>query len=130
MIHEKETKMLNYKNVMAANSLMAFIYGFGSLLIPLSYWGLFGMDVTGEGIWGLRIVGLLVVSNLYIVWSSRGLSDQPGRRLVANFVVMVWGLFGVISLWGQLTGDFNALNWANVVGSAFFAGITFLIRSE
>ncbi|NIW44957.1 MAG: hypothetical protein GWN30_09395 [Gammaproteobacteria bacterium] len=121
---------MNYKNVMALNALMAFIYGFGSLLIPLQFWGLFGMDVSGEGIWGLRDIGLLVISNMYIVWSSRGLTDQSGRRLVANFVVMVWALFGVISLWGQFSGDFNALNWANVVGSAFFAIITFMVRSE
>jgi len=122
--------MLNYKNVMALNALMAFIYGFGSLLIPVAYWGLFGMEVSGEGIWGLRIVGLLVVSNFYIVWSSRSLPDQSGRKLVANFVVMVWALFGVISLWGQLAGDFNALNWANVIGSAFFAIITYMVRNE
>lgn len=89
--------MLNYKNVMALNSFMAFLYGFGSLLIPVPYWGLFGMDVTGEGIWGLRIIGLLVVSNLYIVWFSRSLPDPSGRGLVANFVVMVWALFGASS---------------------------------
>lgn len=121
---------MNYKNVMTLNALMAFIYGFGSLLVPLQFWGLFGLEVTGEGIWGLRIVGLLVVSNLYLVWFSRDLTDQSGRRLVANFVVMVWALFGVISLWGQLTGDFSVLNWANVVGSAFFAIITFMVRSD
>ena len=121
---------MNYKNVMALNALMAFTYGFGSLLVPGLFWGLFGMDVTGEGLWGLRIIGLLVVSNLYLVWFSRGLADQGGRRLIANFVVMVWGLFGVVSLWGQLSGDFNALNWMNVVGSAFFAAITYLVRSD
>jgi hypothetical protein len=122
--------MLNYKNVMALNALMAFLYGFGSLLIPATYWGLFGMEVTGEGIWGLRIVGLLVVSNMYLVWSSRNLPDQSGRRLVANFAVMVWALFAAISLWGQLAGDFNLLNWVNVVGSVFFVVITFLVRSD
>lgn len=121
---------MNYKNVMALNALMAFIYGFGSLIVPLQFWGLFGMDVTGEGIWGLRDIGLLVVSNLYLVWFSRGLADQSGRRLVANFVIIVWALFCVISLWGQLAGDFNALNWANVVGAAFFAIITFMIRDK
>lgn len=121
---------MNYKNVMALNALMAFTYGFGSLLVPTLYWGIFGLDVTGEGVWGLRYVGLLVVSNLYIVWTSRGLADQSGRRLVANFVTIVWALFGVVSLWGQLSGSFNALNWANVVGSAFFAIITYMVRSD
>jgi len=121
---------MNYRNVMAVNALMALIYGFGSLLAPTQFWGIFGLEVAGEGIWGLRDVGLLVVSNMYLTWTSRSLSDAASRRIIANFVVMVWALFGVISLWGQLSGDFNALNWANVAGSAFFAIITFLVRSD
>lgn len=121
---------MNYKNVMAANALMAFLYGFGSLLLPVQFWGIFGMDAAGDAIWGLRDVGLLVVSNMYLVWMSRGLADPSARKLIANFVVMVWALFGVVSLWGQLSGDFNALNWANVAGSAFFAGITYVVRGD
>lgn len=121
---------MNYKNVMAANALMAFLYGFGSLLLPVQFWGIFGMDATGEAIWGLRDAGVLVISNLYLVWMSRGLADAAGRKLIANFVVIVWTLFGVVSLWGQLSGDFNALNWANVVGAAFFAIITYMVRND
>lgn len=122
--------MLNYKNVMALNALMAVYFGFGSLLVPTLLWGLYGLEVEAEGIWALRIIGGLVVSNMFLVWSSRALSETSGRKLIATFVVMVWVLYGLISLWGQIVGDFNPLNWTNIVGAAFFAFITLRVRSE
>lgn len=122
--------MLNYKNVMTINSIMAAYFGFGSLLIPELFWGIYGLEVAAEGVWGLRIIGILVLSNMYLVWSSRNLNDAGGRRLIANFVVMVWVLYGLLALWGQLVGVFNLLNWTNIVGSALFAFLTFRVRSE
>lgn len=80
---------------------MTVYFGFGSLLFPGMLWGLYGLDVDAEGIWALRIIGGLVISNMYLVWASRSLESASGRRLVANFVVLVWALYGLISLWGQ-----------------------------
>lgn len=122
--------MLSFKNVMALNALMTVYFGFGSLLLPTQFWGLYGLEVDAEGIWALRIIGTLVISNGYLVWSSRSLDDAAGKRLVANFVVIVWVLYGLVALWGQLVGAFNLLNWTNVAGSAFFAVLTFLARPE
>lgn len=122
--------MFTYKNVMALNALMAVYFGFGSLLVPNLLWGLYGLEVEADGIWALRFIGGLVIANLYLVWSSRTLESASGRRLIATFVVLVWALYGLLSLWGQLAGDFNPLNWTNIVGATFFALVTFLIRTD
>ena len=122
--------MITFKNVMALNALMTVYFGFGSLLFPDVLWGLYGLDVDAEGLWSLRIIGGLVISNMYLVWASRSLESTTGRRLVANFVVLVWLLYGLISLWGQFAGAFNLLNWTNISGAAFFAMLTFWVRSD
>lgn len=122
--------MITFKNVMTLNAIMTVYFGFGSLLLPGSLWGLYGLDVDAEGIWALRIIGGLVISNMYLVWASRSLESKTGRRLVAHFVVLVWVLYGLISLWGQVVGAFNLLNWTNILGAAFFAVLTFWVRND
>lgn len=115
---------------MALNALMAVYFGFGSLLLPIQFWELYGLEVEADGIWALRFIGFLVVSNGYLVWFSRGLDSRAGQRLVSNFVIMVWVLYGLISLWGQLAGAFNLLNWSNVIGPFIFAILNYMVRPE
>lgn len=122
--------MITFNNVMVLNAIMTVYFGFGSLLAPSLLWGLYGLDVEAEGIWALRIIGGLVIANMYLVWSSRNLESASGRRLIASFVVWVWVLYGLIALWGQFAGVFNLLNWTNIVGATFFAVLTYLIRPD
>lgn len=121
---------MNFRNVQVINTLMAIYFGFGSLLFPLQFWGMYGLDLPGEGIWVVRTVGILVISNMVIVWRSRFLDDPAGRKVIADFVSIVWALYGIIALWGQLVGAYNALNWTNIVGAFFFAILTFLVREK
>lgn len=121
--------MKNYGNVMTLNALMTVYFGLGSLLFPTVLWGLYGLEAGSEGIWGLRFIGGLVLANLYLVWSSRSLESAVGRKLIANFVVLVWVFYGLLSLWGQVVGAFNLLNWTNIVGAALFAFLTFQARN-
>jgi len=121
---------MSFRNVQVVNAIMAVYFGFGSLLFPLKFWGMYGLDLPGEGIWMVRTAAILVISNLVIILRSRTLDDRAGIRVVADFVAIVWALYGIIALWGQLTGVYNALNWTNVIGAFFFAVLTFLVRDK
>lgn len=121
---------MNFRNVQLINALMTVYFGFGSLLFPLKFWGMYGLDIPGEGIWVVRMAGILVISNMVIVLRSRTLDDRAARKVIADFVTIVWSLYFIIALWGQLAGAFNALNWTNVIGALFFAVLTYMVRDR
>lgn len=67
-----------------------------------------GTDIT-------RIFGAAVLLIGILTWGAISLTDQSARKLIAQGLIIYTSLGAIISLMGQLAGNWNTLGWSNVV---------------
>jgi hypothetical protein len=117
---------LNTFMVIAA--IVAFIFGLGFILVPVSSLQLYGTttDLTGQFLG--RYLGAALVGLAFVIWLTRNAEPSGTRKglLTGLFVTMLLGF--VVALYDKFAGNGNALIWLNVaiylllaIGFGYFA---------
>ena len=102
-----------------ATAAISLLFGFATLVVPAQFVSVFGVELTEEGLFGVRLAGVFILGFSALDWYARDDLEARGsgsaRRAVisANLVVGVLG-FGV-HLYAQLAGLLNELGWTSVV---------------
>jgi len=113
---------MKYKTFMTIHSIALAYFAAGSLFTLILFWQtIYRVDIGGESVWLVRVLGVLVFANLSMSWASLNMDNNPGRLAILTTFSGAWLIYGLISLWGQLVGVYSLLNWSNVVVALLFS---------
>lgn len=73
------------------------------------------MPLNGLSLDITRIFGAALVLITLLAWGASNLSDKPARRMVASGLCIYTPLGMIVSLMGQLAGNWGPLGWSNVM---------------
>lgn len=97
--------------LMIITAVIAFIFGLGFILVPVSVVGLYGNTLEGVGVFIARYLGAALLGLSFLAWSTRKETDREVQ--VGFFFAMVLGL--IVSLYDAIAGTHNILVWLNVL---------------
>ena len=106
---------MNLKNVYTATSVFGMIFGLTLLLIPASFFSMYGVETSDALNLTGRLLGAAYIGYSVIAWSVRSSSDSSvgNTVLLGYFISYAIGL--IVSLIAQLGGAVNALGWSTVL---------------
>jgi len=112
---------MNLTNLLRLHAILAAIYGLGLVLAPefiVSLLSPFPLNPVGADI--ARLFGAALILVMFVAWGASQLTDRLSRRMVAGGLLVYTTLGVVISTWGQLAGNWNALGWSTIISYLIF----------
>lgn len=111
---------MKFKTFITIHTVVLFLFGLPTLISPRFIWGMYGMEIEGEAIYLVHLLGGLMTANVILSWFYREVSDRKALKAISYQQIWAWlAAFGV-GLIGQLTGVMNAMGWSAIVLSALF----------
>lgn len=110
---------MSVRLIAIATAAVSLVFGLATLVVPAQFVALFGVELTEQGLFGIRLAGVFILGYTALDWYARDELEAGGRGsarraiISANLVVGVLG-FGV-HLYAQLAGLLNELGWTSVV---------------
>jgi apolipoprotein N-acyltransferase len=93
-------------------ALVALIFGIGSLLIPSQMQSIYGVELSTAGLFLNRLFGAALIGYGILSWLVRNEPKSPIRDAIVSAFFYSEAIGFVISLWGQFSGEYNALGWS------------------
>lgn len=95
-------------------AVVGILFGLGSLLMPAQMQATYGTELSTAGLFLNRLFGAALLGYGLLAWLVRnaGMSEARDAILMAFFVSDAVGF--IVSLVGQLSGEYNALGWSTV----------------
>ncbi len=113
---------MKFKTFITIHAAVLFLFGLPTLVSPRFTWGMYGMEIEGEAIYLVHLLGGLMTANVILSWFYRDVDDPRALKAISYQQIWAWlAAFGV-GLISQLTGVMNAMGWSTVVLSAVFVG--------
>ena len=110
---------MNLRNFLTVAAIVAFVFGIGFVLIPVSLSALYGVTLDAVGAVFAQLFAVALIGFGVLNWFARAAHDQGGPAvraiLLGNLVGDGLGFF--VSLFNQISGraGVNALGWSTVL---------------
>jgi len=105
---------MKLSTLLTIQSIMLGIFGLGTLLIPKTLWGVYGITLGAGGIFFARFGGVVMIGNALLSWLIRNAADSEARRAIVTVFFFDWAAHVIVFLTVQLAGTANSLGWSNV----------------
>jgi hypothetical protein len=100
--------LFTLNGVVAVGYALAFFVAAGPLL------EVYGISAVDEAVFMARWFGVGLLANGLTTFLARDAAESEAGRAIALALVVSYGLGVVLALWGNLSGQFNALGWMAV----------------
>ena len=106
---------MNLKTVYTISGVIGILFGLALLLVPASFFSMYGPDTNDALIFTGRLLGAAYIGFAVIAWQIRSASDPDvGKTVLPGFFIS-YGIGFVAALIAQLSGVVNAMGWSSVV---------------
>jgi hypothetical protein len=107
--------LMTLKNLLRVHGILALIYGIGLISVPVFFLALLSAsELSPLGTDIARVLGAALVMLAVVAWQSAGFEDVAQRQVA--FGLWLYALLGlIVTVIGQLQGNWNMLNWLTVV---------------
>jgi hypothetical protein len=105
--------LMSRSTFLTLKAIISLVFSIGLILLPLPLMSIFGVPLTGSGVFIARLFGVDMLGIGFVCWFIRKATD----KLVSDIIL---GLFvadaigSIVILAGQLSGMMNVLGWINV----------------
>ena len=103
------------KNYLLIAAVVAVLYGLAFVLMPGPFTALYGAPPEPHTIIAAQYFGSALIGLGVVYWFAKDFADQSAARGVLMAVAATTAIGGIISIWGVISGAFNALGWTSVV---------------
>ena len=95
-------------------SVVGLVFGLLTLLIPEQTMAMYGVELTAPGVFVARLFGTTLFAVGVLGWQVRFAAPSGARDAIVTSLLVMDVIGFVVSLMGQLSGEFNALGWSTV----------------
>jgi hypothetical protein len=106
---------------MAIAAVIAFVFGFTFILVPVQTMAMYGVTLDVSGQWIARFLGSAFIGIAVVSWFARNAAQNGAMRAIVLgfFVLSITGL--IVAVLDGIYGTGNALVWSTVVIYLFLA---------
>lgn len=90
-------------------SVVGLVFGLLTLLIPEQTMAIYGVELTAPGVFVARLFGTTLFAVGVLGWQVRFAAPSGARDAIVTSLLVMDVIGFVVSLLGQLSGEFNAL---------------------
>jgi hypothetical protein len=102
------------KTLFNINIVVAFLFGLGFVLIPVTMLDFYDVSLSDQGITVARLFGSAILAYPVLLWYA-GRSNDPVFMKGASRTLFTYWLLGTIFLLiAQLNGQLNAFGWLTI----------------
>lgn len=112
---------MKFKTLMIIKAIVCLVLGLAILIVPKFLYGIFGIAISGAGIYPAWEYGASLIGNFLLTWFARYARESKGRRAIIKGMTFYNGLGFVATLYAVLSGWMNPLGWLVVALYLFFA---------
>jgi hypothetical protein len=119
--------IMKLKTLFVIDSILAFAFGLGLILLPGLMISMYGMDDSASVVYLYSLLGAAFLGNGIFRWLVRDSSEEIIVKTLPLAIFMEFTIATLVALKGQLVGGINALGWLNVglyvllaIGYAYF----------
>src|SRR5437764_6081525 len=98
-------------NLLSANGVVASVFGLAFFLAPAQALAPYGVEMAGAGLLVSRLFGAALIGYGLITWRLRGATDAGVLRSLEIALAVSNALGTIVSAYGVLSGQVNALGW-------------------
>jgi len=112
---------MKVKPVFVVNSILAFLFGIGFMVIPAFLLNMIGFSIDADGPLLMRFFGILIFGISILTYSARNIEDSNARKSIILFLFVVYTLMPIFHIAGQVFfNKGNIMLWSvNVIHIAF-----------
>lgn len=104
---------MNLKLLMSIKSAICWVFGLAFVIIPAQTLTIYGINLTGDGIFMTRLLGAAFILLALWLGLARDTREVISKRAVAISVTIGDLLGFALMVFWLLTGNGNALGWVN-----------------
>jgi len=109
------TKIFSLTNVFRLHAILAGLYAILLIVFPIQAIQLLSDIVLSETAADItRLFGAAMVLITYLTWQTSTSNNPEIQQLVARTLFLYTTLGLIISLWGQIVGNWAITGWSNV----------------
>ena len=110
------------KTLYILSGVAVLFFALGLLLMPETFWGLFGGKIGPLGAWVSRLMTTTMLANVFLFWNLR---NEPAESRVAKLFsqsqVIAWGVMAFVVAFEIIDFGLNLMTWSNALLGAAFA---------
>jgi len=102
---------MKLSNLFVFNSIVALVYGIGSVVMPVTLLSLHGMTQgPTEALVG-QFMGVSMIAIGLITWLARNITDSEAKKAIITGLLISDVIGFIVVLLGMLSNLMNALGW-------------------
>lgn len=111
---------MSFKLLMVIKALVSFAFGILMLAVPASLLSIFGVTLSGGGMFTAREYGAALFGNVLLCWFARNAGESDARKAII-IALFVYDLIGfIMTTVTVICGILNPLGWLIVFVYLFF----------
>ncbi len=103
---------MKLSGLFTATAVVALVFGVGSLLIPSQLQSIYGVELSTAGLFLNRLFGAALIGYGILSWQVRNAPKSQVRDAIVSAFFYSEAIGFVVALWGQFSGEYNALGWS------------------
>jgi len=107
--------------LLSVNGIVASAFGIAFFAAPAQALAPYGVQMAGPGLLVARLFGAALVGYGLITWRFRNTTDAGVLRSLEIALAVPNALGAIVSAYGVISGQVNALGWSTVAIYAIFA---------
>jgi hypothetical protein len=104
---------MNRSTFLKLKAVISLVFSIALILLPLPLMSIFGVPLTGSGVFVARLFGVDMLGIGFVCWFIRKATDQLVTDIILGLFVAD-AIGSIVMLAGQLSGMMNMLGWINV----------------
>ena len=103
------------KHAFTINTIVAFVFGIGLLLVPATIGAIYGIENSASSDLMARYFGLTLIGIGLLTWLFRSITDMAAVKAVILALLISDVLGIIVSLYAVLSGTMNQIGWSAVI---------------
>ena len=106
---------MNHKMVFTVQSILFFLAGLVTLVVPRQFMAEFGLTLETGGVGLARLYGVTVIMVGLITWVARPAGPSTARRAIVLGLFAGNVLAALVGIFNALAGGFGSIIWISVI---------------
>ncbi len=104
---------MKVKTVLLINSIIAFLFGIGFIIMPVFLCDMLNFATNGDGPLAMRFAGILVLGIGILTFGARKIKELPSLKIIIFYLAVLYSMMLIYHLVLQLFFQMgNAMLWS------------------
>jgi hypothetical protein len=119
--------MMKLNTLIVIMALLSLIWGAGFIIVPTTFWSLYGLTLDVGGVYMSRQFGVVFFMLGMILWLARKGQGRVALRAMTIGLFCGNALGFVVALIGQFSARISMLGWVGVISYFLLAKVSVII---